>query len=161
VTREIARIEEQIRRSFEAGAWHGPAVLESLAGVSHEDAHAHPLAGAHSIWELALHLGAGYRLVLRRLEGDDSPLTEEEDWPAVPAPTAEAWKATVGEIARLNQQLRNAVRGFPVQRLDEPLVPQPTYSAYTQFIGITQHDTYHAGQIALLKRALAASRGTG
>jgi hypothetical protein len=26
----------------------------------------------------------------------------------------------------------------------------------TQFIGLTQHDLYHAGQIALLKRALAA-----
>jgi hypothetical protein len=24
-----------------------------------------------------------------------------------------------------------------------------------QFIGLTQHDLYHAGQIALLKRALA------
>jgi hypothetical protein len=31
------------------------------------------------------------------------------------------------------------------------------YSAYTQFIGITQHNLYHAGQIALLKRALRAA----
>jgi hypothetical protein len=34
------------------------------------------------------------------------------------------------------------------------LVAQPPYTAYTQFIGITQHDAYHAGQIALLKKAL-------
>jgi hypothetical protein len=26
------------------------------------------------------------------------------------------------------------------------------YTAYTQFIGTTQHDLYHAGQIVLLKK---------
>jgi hypothetical protein len=34
------------------------------------------------------------------------------------------------------------------------LQPVP-YTAYTQFIGITQHNLYHAGQIALLRRALS------
>jgi hypothetical protein len=29
----------------------------------------------------------------------------------------------------------------------------PPYSAFTQFVGLTQHDLYHAGQIVLLKRA--------
>jgi hypothetical protein len=34
-------------------------------------------------------------------------------------------------------------------------VPASPYTAYAQLIGLTQHDLYHAGQIALLKRALA------
>ena len=58
------------------------------------------------------------------------------------------------ELTKLNQELRQAVRVFPEARLDEPLVSEVPYSAYTQFIGITQHNLYHAGQIALLKRAL-------
>jgi len=44
------------------------------------------------------------------------------------------------------------VRHFPDERLDDPLVPEAPYTAYTQFIGITQHNLYHAGQIAMLKR---------
>jgi len=36
--------------------------------------------------------------------------------------------------------------------LDEPLVTNPPYTAYTQFVGLTQHDLYYAGQIVLLKR---------
>jgi uncharacterized damage-inducible protein DinB len=152
---ETARIEDQLRRCFEGGAWHGPAVLEALAGVSHEDAQAHPIPNAHSIWELVLHMAAGHRLVLRRLKGDGAPLTPEEDWPTVPAPTAEAWREAVRTLAQLSQELRIAVRAFPAERLDEPLVPDPPYTAYTQFIGITQHDLYHAGQVALLKKALA------
>ena len=152
---EVARIEDQLRSCFEGGAWHGPAVLEVLAGVSHEDAHAHPIPNVHSIWELVLHLTGCYWLVLRRLKGDGSPLTAEEDWPAVPTPTAEEWRDAVRTLARLNQELRSAVRVFPASRLDEPIVPEPPYTAHTQFIGVTQHNLYHAGQIAILKKALA------
>jgi hypothetical protein len=57
----------------------------------------------------------------------------------------------------LNLRIRHAVRGFDPERLDEPLVAEPPYTAYTQFIGLTQHDLYHAGQIVILKRVLAAS----
>jgi hypothetical protein len=60
----------------------------------------------------------------------------------------------VAELRRLNQQLRDAVRAFPVERLDEPLLPEVPYTAYTQFIGVTQHNLYHAGQMSLLKQAL-------
>lgn len=154
---EIERLEEQLRLAFEGPAWHGPSVAEALAGVTAEQAAAHPLAGAHSIWELALHMGSTYRLVLRRLDGNGAPLTAEEDWPAVPGATAESWQRTMEGLALLSRDLRRAVLAFPAQRLDEPLVPEPAYTAYTQFIGLTQHDLYHAGQITLLKRALAGA----
>jgi uncharacterized damage-inducible protein DinB len=154
VVNELVRIDEQLRLSFEGGAWHGPAVLEVLRGLGAEEAHAHPVAGAHSAWELVLHLGGTYGLVLRRLRGDGRQLTPEEDWPAVPSATAEGWREAVRALLGLNEELRRAVRGFSADRLDRPLVPEASYTAYTQFIGVTQHNLYHAGQIALLKRAL-------
>ena len=153
-TSELERLEQQLQKAFEGGAWHGPSVLEALAGVTPEAAFAHPIPGAHSIWELVLHLGAGHRLVLRRLQGEGSPLTPAEDWPAVPAPTAANWQEAIGSLQRLNRQLREAVLRFDPRELDKPLVPEPPYTAYTQFIGITQHDLYHAGQIAILKKVL-------
>jgi len=151
---EAGRLEEQLLRAFEGPAWHGPSVLEALEGVMPEAAHAHPVAGAHSIWELVLHLGGTYRLVLRRLAGGAPQLTPAEDWPPVPEPTAAHWRDAVDSLRSLNQQVRHAVRAFDPQHLDQPIVPEPPYTAYTQFIGITQHDLYHAGQIALLKKAL-------
>jgi uncharacterized damage-inducible protein DinB len=150
---EIARLQEQLRRAFEGEAWHGPSVLEALDGVTAEQAAARPIAGAHSILELVLHLGATYGLVLRRLDGDGRPLTSAEDWPAPPS-SAEAWGDAVRALQQLHAKLMLAVTGFPEARLDLPLVPESPHSAYTQLIGITQHDLYHAGQIALLKRAL-------
>lgn len=158
---EPERIADQLRRVLEGGAWHGPAVLEVLAGVTPEQAHARPVPGAHTIWELVLHLGGAYQLVLRRLGGDPAPLANDEDWPPVPAPTAENWRAAVEGLRVLNEEVRRAVAGFDPARLDGPLVAEPPYPAYVQFIGLTQHDLYHAGQIALLKRALAARGAEG
>ena len=48
------------------------------------------------------------------------------------------------------------LRAFPRERLDEPLVPEAPYTAYTQFVGVTQHGLYHAGQMALLKKAFGS-----
>jgi uncharacterized damage-inducible protein DinB len=151
---ENMRLDEQLRLTFEGEAWHGPSVLEALAGVSAEDANSHPIANAHSIWELVLHIGSDYTLVLRRLAGDGCPLTPEEDWPPCPPATADNWQQTVESLRRENQQLREAVRAFPADRLDLPLVPESPRTAYAQLIGTTQHSAYHAGQILLLKRAL-------
>jgi uncharacterized damage-inducible protein DinB len=153
VSRELERLEAQLRQSFEGPAWHGPSVLETLEDVAPEAASAHPLPGAHSIWELVLHLAGTYRLVLRRLEGNDAPLTQAEDWPPVPVDTASNWHDSVGSLQQLNQQLRSAVLSFGSERLDQPLASE-SYTAYTQFIGVTQHDLYHAGQVALLRKAL-------
>ena len=153
---ELNRLNAQLGKALEGDAWHGPSVLETLEGVTVEQAAAHPIAGAHSIWELVLHLCGTYDLVLRRLGGDGRQLTESEDWPSTPETTAENWGDSIRTLKQLNEDLRHAVRNFPIERLDKPLVPEAPYTAYTQFIGITQHDLYHAGQVALLKKALGS-----
>ena len=150
---ELERLEDQLRRAFEGEAWHGPSVLEALAGVTPESAAAHPVPEAHTIWELTLHLAGTYRLVLRRLDGEDAQLSPEQDWPPVPAPTEAHWREAVQALVELNRRVREAVLRFDPARLDQPLSAGAPYTAYMQFIGITQHDLYHAGQIAMLKKA--------
>jgi uncharacterized damage-inducible protein DinB len=151
---ELDRLAAQLQRSFEGGAWHGPSVLEALKDVTPELAYAHPVSGAHSIWELVLHLGGAYQLVLRRLDGENAQLTPVQDWPPVPtSPSDAAWRGAVRALQELNVQMRDAVRRFDAQALDRPLTPDGEYPAYVHFIGLTQHDLYHAGQIAILKKA--------
>ena len=53
---EIERMLDQLKRAFEGEAWHGPSVKEAIAGVTAAQAHARPLANAHSIWELVQHI---------------------------------------------------------------------------------------------------------
>lgn len=150
-------IADQISRAFWGESWHGPSVREVLAGVSAEDAAAHPILGAHSIWEIVLHLVGGYNLVLRRVRGERAHLSPEEEWPPVAEFSADAWRESQETLEKLNHQLQRAVRAFPAQRLAQELGSE--YPAYIQFCGAPQHDLYHAGQIVLLKKALSASRG--
>jgi hypothetical protein len=103
-------------------------------------------------------MAAGCQLVLRRLDGDGRQLSPDEDWPAPPEATADAWQREVAAFLALHRRVRAAVATFPDARLDDPLVPEPPYTAFTQFIGLTQHDLYHAGQIMLLRRALGHGR---
>lgn len=153
--REISdQLVTQLRAAMQGPAWHGPSVREALDGVSAKEATDHPIVGAHSIWELVAHLTGSYRLVLRRLQGDDSPFQPLEDWPPLPAPSDGNWERDVATLISLNREIRDAVTDYPTARLLEPIIADPPYSAFTQFIGLTQHDLYHAGQIVLLRRAL-------
>ena len=78
------RIADQLRRSFDGDAWHGDSLLEILQGVDAKKAAAHPIAGAHSIWELLLHLSAWDGAVLRRMDSDVLvELNAAENFPAV------------------------------------------------------------------------------
>jgi hypothetical protein len=64
----------------------------------------------------------------------------------VPEPSAENWSDSICVLKQLNEDLRPAVRSFPGERLDELLVPEAPYTAYTQFIGVTLHNLYHAAR---------------
>ena len=145
---------DQLQLAMEGPAWHGPSVRDALGDIGAGEATEHPIAGAHSCWELVLHLSGSYRLVLRRLDGDAAPLLHDEDWPALPDPTDANWQRDVASLHALNARLRAAVRDFPIERLFESLIADPPFTAFTQFVGLTQHDLYHAGQIVLLRRAL-------
>ena len=152
---EIERITDQAQKMFISDAWHGPSILEVLAGVDANLAAAHPIPGAHSIWELVLHLTATQAVLLRRIHGESAGLKEEEFWPPVPPVSDAAWAETVERLTRQETELRQAIAAFPDERLDARLTKEGT-SAYNNFHGHVQHNAYHAGQIALLKKAYRA-----
>ena len=149
---EIKRIEDQLRRSFEGEAWPGPSVWEALENVTAPQATAKPLAHAHSIWEIVNHLTVWQREVIRRLEGIGRILTDEEDWPPVDNTTDEAWQSTLTALKQSYAELSRALSQISESRLDEPILPEYS-SVYVTIHGLVQHNLYHAGQIALLKKA--------
>src|SRR5512140_1940815 len=86
------RIAEQHRRAYHGEAWHGPAVFELLDGVTAAKAAERPVADAHTIWELVLHLASWETIVRSRLVGSPIEATPALDWPEPPAkPTNSAW----------------------------------------------------------------------
>lgn len=151
--REAERIADQLRRSMEGEAWHGPAVEELLAGLTAAEAEQHRFHGFHSIWEIVLHVRAWNVAVLRRIRGEVVELADAEDWPAVPDSGEEAWDDTIRSLTLAHAKIYNAVLGMTDARLEE-IVPGKPYNFYYMLHGLAQHNLYHAGQIAVLKKAV-------
>jgi uncharacterized damage-inducible protein DinB len=151
---EAERIADQLRRAHEGNAWHGPSLNELLGGVTAAQAAARPVAGAHCIWELALHVEAWERVALRRLGGDPARIYDTpEDWSGVDAGDEDAWREALARLAATNAELRAAVAALDDRQLDEPIYAEMS-SRYVTLHGVVQHTLYHAGQIAVLKKAL-------
>ena len=148
---EKSRIADQLKRAFEGDAWHGPAVLEVLEGVSARTAAAKPVPGAHSIWELVLHIAAWDGAIRRRMEGQALQLSDEQDFPLVKDTSDSAWRNTVQTLKQRHAELMQGVLAMPDHRLTSQ-VPGKDYDFYHMLHGAVQHELYHAGQIALLKK---------
>jgi len=150
---EVKRISSQLRRSFDGEAWHGPSVREVLANVTAGQAAARPIPNAHTIWELALHIAAWENVARRRIEGEIIPnVSNEEDWPAVTDTGEEAWQKAIEYLGQNHEALRDVVRKLDEAQLSE-MAAGANYSVYFLLHGVVQHNIYHAGQIALLKKA--------
>jgi len=135
--------------------WHGPALSQVLEGFTHEQAFTRPIANAHSVWELVLHVTAWAEISRARIKGerlgDPKP---EEDWPPVKASTAEEWQRTLERLAESHRELSAAVRELADDALDAN-VAEFGYTADVLLHGVIEHGTYHGGQIALLRKAIA------
>ncbi|HJY27031.1 MAG TPA: DinB family protein, partial [Pyrinomonadaceae bacterium] len=154
---EMDRIRDQFRRAFEGEAWHGPSVLALLEGVTATQAAAHPIPGAHSIWELTLHIAAWESACRRRLQGDPARLSDEEDWRPIYDTSDNAWENTKKYLVDTHRDLLDAIAQVDEARLNEPIIVDsstPFSTIYVTLHGGVQHDLYHAGQIAMLKKAL-------
>jgi uncharacterized damage-inducible protein DinB len=157
---EAARLVDQISRAHDGDAWHGSPVKAILEGITHEQAARRPPNGAHAIWEIVLHMTGWRNEVARRASGEPAGEPAAGDWPVIGEPTAGRWQAA---LAALDESHRNLIS--VVQRLSDERMLQPTndprnpalgtgVSYYELLHGIVQHDAYHAGQIAMIRKIL-------
>ena len=159
------RLDEALRHLHPpAGVrlWHGGAtVLGALRGVSAEVAIWKPYADRHCIWELALHIAYWNYAVRRRITGErvgEFPRSPA-DWPAMPLErTASTWKIDRQLIRDSHLRLVESLRDFDSSRLDDVAGGSGRTTYVDLIMGIVLHDTYHVGQVQLLKR-LAKSHG--
>ena len=152
---ETKRILDQLRRAYNGEAWHGPPLRDILLDVTAEQAAAHPLTNAHSIWELILHITAWENAARKALEGAPLHVSEDDNFPAISDTSEAAWHDALTTLEASHYMLRAAIDHLTDDALDN-VVPGRRYSIYVLLHGVVQHDLYHAGQIVMLKKALHA-----
>jgi uncharacterized damage-inducible protein DinB len=156
---ECNRIAFQLTSTIDGEAWYGDSLRQILKEVTAQKARAHPIANAHSIWELLLHLEAWVRFTLGAMDGVPIPpwpaMPLELDWPVVINTSESAWNEAMNSFFLQHLKLVEEIRAFPEVRLEQK-VPGRTYNFYRLFQSAAQHAVYHAGQITLLKKMLVS-----
>ncbi|HWQ35990.1 MAG TPA: DinB family protein [Blastocatellia bacterium] len=156
---EIRRIADQLQRAFDGDPWYGSPLMKILDGVTAQQAAAHPVKDAHSIWQIALHIAAWQGAVLERLAGKAARLPAEGDWPAISDLSEAGWQKTLALLAERHSELMKAISGLTDDQLKQIVGEERDpatgsgVSVYYTLHGIIQHNIYHAGQIAILKKA--------
>jgi uncharacterized damage-inducible protein DinB len=150
----IDQIVHELKCAFDGEAWHGPALMELLDGVDAKTAAARPVATAHSIWELVVHLTGWERVITRRLFGEKITLSDAENFGHTTGTGEAAWREAIENLRSTHAELIKTISTFPDEKLDTP-VPGKPYDIRFMLHGASQHIAYHGGQIALLKRERA------
>ena len=153
---------EQLRRTHDGDPWYGTSRARFLEGMSALDAARRPAGAAHSVWELVLHMTAWTDEVRRRLAGAEPGTPEAGDWPAVGEVSDVAWarareRLTASHAALLADAVRLSPHDLarPVGEVRDPALGTGVTLA-GMLVGLAQHDAYHIGQLALIRRLVEA-----
>jgi uncharacterized damage-inducible protein DinB len=153
---------DQLRKGYGDDPWHGPSIRDLTRDLSAKDAAMSISPAVHTISEIVLHISAWQCEVARRLPGSEPQTPSEGDWPER-VHAAEAWEETKAGLEMSYEELLAALMEFPDERLSELVGSQrdrPLGSGVTHqatILGVIQHNSYHGGQIALIRKLLTAT----
>jgi uncharacterized damage-inducible protein DinB len=157
---EKHRIIDLTTRVMEGDPWHAGNVAALLADVTAEEAAARPVPPVHSIWQLVLHMTAWANEVRARVAGSPAGMPAAGDWPRVGKVTAPNWEAARAALFEAYNALNKDIARLAASELDRPTNDPRNrktgegMSRYVTIHGVIHHAAYHAGQIAMLKRAI-------
>jgi uncharacterized damage-inducible protein DinB len=158
------RLVDALQRAHDGEPWHGPSRADVLADVTAQEAAYAPGGDVHSVWELVLHMRSWTEEVLRRANGGTPGEPVKGDWPAVPATRDDnAWREALRSLDAAHEELVAFVTALSDEHRASRVADRPGEAPGT---GITQramirslaeHDVYHTGQLAVLKRIARAA----
>lgn len=146
--RLVERMLLQLNAHFDGDAWYGTPLRRLLDDIDEEKANRRILPNSKTIKELLAHIVAWNEIVERRLAGEAVDVTAEMDQPSVEGVSL---AALIERLEEAHTRLVDQVARTPERQFDA-IVPGKDYTVDHMLHGILSHNSYHAGQIALLKK---------
>ena len=152
---EILVIAKQIKEAYEGDPWYGKSTKKLLSEVD-EQIVFEKSSGQHSILELLWHMITWKEFTISRLRTDntlDLNYFEKQDWRELDHSDKALWKQGLEKFHQTHNELVAIIQ----QQKDELLsqtVDERKYDFRKLLYGIIEHDIYHLGQIAYIKKLL-------
>ena len=156
MNKEIQYIIKQLKTSYDGEPWFGRAVKKILAEVDPKAALQKP-NGQHSMLEILYHMINWREFTISRLQpGNDKTMQyfDEHDWRQLDHSDPSLWDKGL-QLLENTQQLLTTL----LSTLDDTIlgtqVADREYNYRFLLHGVIQHDIYHLGQIAYVKKQLS------
>jgi uncharacterized damage-inducible protein DinB len=150
---EIDFIVSQLKDACEGDPWFGRNAKELLSEVNEQTAFT-KLKNQHSILELVWHMITWREFTIDRLHPAKTlAQLEENDWRELNHSNKTLWPQGLQRLQETQEQLISLLQNADDTLLVEN-VKERKYNFRKLLNGLIQHDIYHLGQIAIIKKII-------
>ena len=155
MNKEIQSIIRNLQNVLSGTPWFGRSVYDLLEEIDASKVYIKPNENSHSLADLLYHMLTWVAFTLKSLEkaGEDEIRSIEQlDWRAID-PTIHSWEKGLNELKSVHEKIISAIKDKDDEFLSEK-VDFRKYNFRILLNGLIQHNIYHIGQIAYLKKLL-------
>jgi uncharacterized damage-inducible protein DinB len=152
---EIQSIIKHLNDTIDGQPWFGRPVFQLLGEIDSTIAYTKLTPGAHSPIDLLYHMLTWADFTLKRLQKDkinDLEAFEKLDWRDID-PKLHDWDEGLGALVATHQEIVAILQEQDDSLLEEK-VDYRDYNFRVLLNGLIEHNIYHTGQVALLKKML-------
>jgi uncharacterized damage-inducible protein DinB len=153
---ELTSILKKMDTVFDGEPWYGKAVMTVLKEMDPSTVYVKPSPETHSAIELLYHMITWAEFTLHQLEGNvPDPLKYEQlDWRAI-NPVIHTWSAGMESYVSLHNRIINILKKSTPELLNRK-AQHRDYDLRVLLNGLIDHNIYHCGQLAFLKKTLTS-----
>jgi uncharacterized damage-inducible protein DinB len=156
MNKEIRSIISNLQNVLDGEPWFGRPVYTLLAEIEEATVYTKPNEASHSLIELLYHTLTWAEFTLKRIEKDkikDLAAFEAQDWITI-NPAIHTWENGLKQLKKIHEAIISRLQTKEDNFLNET-VDYRNYDFRFLLNGLIQHNIYHAGQIAYLKKLLS------
>jgi len=155
MNKETQSIITNLENTLTGEPWFGRAVYKLLEEIDESKVFNNPKDTEHSLIELLWHMNTWAEFILANLENkslEELKTIEENDWRTID-PQKHSWKKGIEELKSIHKKIAEILSEKEDGFLKE-IVPNRKFNFRFMLNGLIQHNIYHAGQVAYLKKLL-------
>ena len=156
MSKETQYIIKSFESTLDGQPWFGRAVYEILGEVDEAKSTTKPNGTEHSMMDLIWHMNTWAEFVLGSLENrsvEQMKEIEANDWRTID-PKVHTWKNGIGQLKATHQKITELLEHKTDDDFLSEIVPTRQFNYRFMLNGLVQHNIYHLGQIAYLRKLL-------
>ncbi len=148
----INRIKKLLNDHFDGSPWIDNNIIDTLRVITAKQAAA-KAGELNSIWQIVNHMIGWREALIARVKDKPIPTPDNNFIFDIKDVSPRAWKDTMKKFERSQKSIITFLNKSKDPLL-EKISPTSGYSYYELVMTIIIHDTYHLGQIVLIKKIL-------